>query len=369
VERIEFSSIIVPIDNKVKGLIRLSIEPKIKFLELKSEVHMLMFDLNDNDLVNTLMKSIVDQCDINPINNDSIFNSVSSKIVSQNTYNYYQLEELSEFFSFINSYKDLNEIVTIPEIFGVRTVSLLVRDIKRLQRYVNGFLFNYQMILDTLRYVDKKSEMISLKPREEGLFIEAAPPAEIEESNEIIIEKNTRIDDILEFLVISPQILGYAIHLIFNFYNYVNNSEISKVQDNKFIFKFGGIFPTDLSVNRAYVMGLTEAIDDVSLDKINLLMKNLVKYLVNYHEELSGVELSLILMALFFFSLRHLTETHRTWVFSNLDQVFCDKQFQSRRYVSSVEFKYLKLRRPLFQLRVFVSSVRSTPRTQTILLI
>ena len=107
-ENLEFSSLMIPIDNKTKGLVRISVEQKIKMLELKVELHKLMFDLSDVKLVNTIMKGIIERCDQNPLNNDSIFGTISSKILKSLTYNYYQLEDLSEKFKFVNEYSDLN---------------------------------------------------------------------------------------------------------------------------------------------------------------------------------------------------------------------------------------------------------------------
>ena len=58
-EGFEFSSLMIPIDNKSKGLLRLSVERQIRMLELKVELHKLMLDLNDVHMVNTIMKGIM----------------------------------------------------------------------------------------------------------------------------------------------------------------------------------------------------------------------------------------------------------------------------------------------------------------------
>ncbi len=322
---LEFSTLMIPIDNKAKGLLRFSIEQKIKLLELKVELHKLMFDLNDVKLVNTIMKGLIERIDQNPLNNDSIFSSINSKIVREFTYNYYQLEDLSMKFKFINDYYDLNEEIDFPgEIFKCN-MKLFVRDIKRMQRFVDSFLFNYPIILDTIRFVERK---ISLPAAEnEGLYNE--PVKSAAEKEETIIENTERtlIDEVLEFLIISPQLLSYLVHLILNYYRFYNLTNVEK-NSNDLILSFNSIIPNELYINKAYLLGLLTSIENVSLDTVNLHTKNLVKFVFNYYDKLNNIELCCCNFILLFFCIRHLMETHKTWLNQNLKEVFCNVQSQ-----------------------------------------
>ena len=319
----------IPIDNKVKGLLRFSIEQKIKLLELKVELHRLMFDLNDVKLVNTIMKGLIERIDQNPLNNDSIFSSINSKIIKQFNYNYYQLEDLSNKFKFINEYDDLNEEIDFPgDIFKCK-MRLFVRDIKRMQRFINSFLFNYPIILDTLRFVEKRTSGLVLPAAEsEGLFNEPVKTA-VEKEEETLVENNERtlIDEILEFLIISTPLLSYLIHLILNYYRFFNISKINKT-DNKLTISLNGIVPNELYINKAYLLGLISSLEKVSLDIVNLHTKNLVKFIYNYSEKLSNIELCCCNYILLFFCIRHLLETHKNWLNNNLEEVFCNSNSQ-----------------------------------------
>lgn len=326
---LEFSSLMIPIDNKVKGLLRFSIEQKIKLLELKVELHKLMFDLNDVKLVNTIMKGLIERIDLNPLNNDSIFSSINSKIIKCFNYNYYQLEDLSMQFKFINQYRDLNEEINFPGDIFQCNMRLFVRDIKRMQRFVDSFLFNYHIILDTVRFVDKKtSSLTSPAAESEGLFNDPPKPAAGKEEK-TLVENNERtlIDEILEFLIISPPLLSYLVYLILNYYRFFNLTDINKT-DNKLPISFNSIIPNELYINKAYLLGLISSLESISLDIVNLHTKNLVKFVYNYSDKLSNIELCSCNYILLFFCIRHLLETHKNWINNNLEEVFCRPKVQ-----------------------------------------
>lgn len=343
---LEFSSLMIPIDNKVKGLIRISVEQKIKMLELKVELHRLMFDLNDVKLVNTIMKGIIERCDQNPLNNDSIFSTINSKILKSFRYNYYQLEDLSNKFKFINEYDDLNEEVEFPgDIFGIK-MKLFVRDVRRIQRFINSFLFNYPIILDTLRFIENKAE--SLKPAaENGSYFEEPIKTAAGENELVELDERTLIDQILEFLIISPQLLSYLIHLILNYYRFFKISECN-LSEKKLTVKLNSIVPCELAVNKSYLYGLMKSLENVSLDTVNLHTKNLTKFMYNYADKLGNIELCCCSFILFFFSLRHLIETHKTWLETNIDDVFLNVDGQIRmlnKYIpkiSGIPVEYVK---------------------------
>lgn len=327
----------------MKGLIRLSIENRLnRVLELEVQVHQLMFDLNDVNLVKTLMKSIVDRCDVNPLNNDEIFNSISSKIVIKKNFNYYQLEELSSKLRFINQMSDLKEVIRFPpEIFEVG-LRLVVRDIRRIQRYVDSFLFNYQMILDTVRYVNlrisedviptaENDKLFSLPPVNQS--IAKIPAAENDKtlSEEIIVpQEKTRIDQILEYLIASPPLFSYLVHLIFNYFRFFRLSSFEKTTDNKFEIKLMNLFPHDFTINKMYLQGLIESLGKTSLENVNLFIKSLSQFLIGNHEEFNQIEIQCSIFVLFFYSLRHLLDTKKNWVYSHTDLLFSNCEIQCR---------------------------------------
>ena len=155
----EFSSLVVPIDDQVKGLVRMVVVSRLgKLLELEVEIHQLKLNTNDPDLVRTLMKSVVDRLDNNPSGGDDLFNSFSSNVVRKHTYNYYGIEDLVQRFGFLREVDrgDPDARIRVPrELFDVG-FTLLVRDVRRLKRFVDALLFNYHLIVDTIRYVDRR---------------------------------------------------------------------------------------------------------------------------------------------------------------------------------------------------------------------
>lgn len=344
-DNLEFSSLMIPIDTKAKGLLRLCVEWNIKMLELKVELHRLMIDLNDVKMVNTIMKGIIEKCDQNPLNNDSIFSTINSRVVGSFKYNYYQLEDLSEKFKFINEYSDLSEEIEFPgNIFGWK-FRLFVRDIKRMQRYINSFLFNYPIILDTLRFMQSRP---SLEPAaENGSYFEKPIKTAAGENNIVEPEETSLIDKILEFLVISPTLLSYLIHLILNYYRFFKISSCES-SEKKILISLNNIVPCELIVNKAYLHGLMKAVENISLDKVNLHTKNLSKFIYNYSDKLENIELCCCNFILFFFSIRHLIETHKTWVLNNIDDLFTKVDGQIRllnKYIpqiSGIPIKYEK---------------------------
>ena len=318
----------IPIDNKSKGLLRLSVERQIRMLELKVELHKLMLDLNDVHMVNTIMKGIIERCDQNPLNHDSIFSSISSRVVESFRYNYYQLEDLSGKFKFINNYNDLDEEVDFPgEIFGWK-MKLSVRDIKRLQRYINSFLFNYPIILDTLRFVE--SRVFSLKPAAENESLFEGSEKTAAGENEIVEpEERTLINEILEFLIISPPLLSYLVHLTLNYFRFFKVTSLEQYEKNLTV-RLNNVVPCELVVNMSYLHGLMKSLESVSLNTVNLHTKNLSKFMYNYADRLGNIELCCCNFILFFFCVRHLIETHKTWVMKNIKDLFTNTKTQIR---------------------------------------
>lgn len=318
----------IPINNKSKGLLRLSVEQNIKMLELKVELHKLMLDLNDVKMVNMIMKGIIERCDQNPLNNDSIFSSITSRIMGSFKYNYYQLEDLSDKFKFINEHDDMNEEIDLPgNIFGWK-MRLFVRDIKRMQRYINSFLFNYPIILDTLRFVENRAELLKPAAENESLFEKPVKTAAGE--NEIVEpEEKTLIDEILGFLIISPQLLSYLIHLTLNYFRFFKISSLEQYEKNLTV-RLNNVVPCELVVNASYLHGLLKSLESVSLNTVNLHTKNLSKFMYNYADKLGNLELCCCNFILFFFSLRHLIETHKMWVMKNIKDLFTNANTQIR---------------------------------------
>ena len=338
VDGLEFSSLMIPIDSKQKGLLRLSVETKIKMLELKVELHRLMFDLSDSNMVNTIMRGIVERCDQNPLNNDSVFNTITSKILASFTYNYYQLEDLSSKFKFINEYDDLNEEIEFPSDIFKCKMKLFVRDIKRMQRFINSFLFNYPIILDTLRFVENRTSSLHHPAAENESYFEKPIEPAAEEEKLIEPEERTLIDEILEFLIVSPQLLSYLVHLILNYYRFfkIGSSELS---EKKLTVKLDSILPCELAINKSYLYGLLRSIESISLDTANLHTKNLSKFMYNYADKLGNVETCCCSFILFFLSIRHIMETHKNWLMKNIDDLFMNSDVQLRllnKYISKI---------------------------------
>lgn len=354
-----FSSLIIPINNKSKGIFKFYIQNQFNNLELIIELHKILFNIDDIELINTVMKSITDKCDVNPLNNEDIFNSISTKIIIKKNLNYYQIEEIISNLDFIQNYSDLNEKIQLPSnLFGIK-VTISVRDVKRIQRYINSFLFNYSILLDTIRYVDNQINNQINKPS--GLFDNinnenctnakatlsscSAPRAasdstsnSVEDAVAIKIGK-TMVDEILEFLIVSPHLQSYLIHLICNYYRYFKISEINKKEDKNIILCFGNIFQNDLSINKPYILGLIESIQKVSLEKINLLTKNLIKYIFTVSNEIQPLQIQACVYILFFYSLRHILETHESWVKDNIENIFSNCKNQEKilnKYITKI---------------------------------
>lgn len=359
-----FSSLYVPIDNKLKGLVKIYILNEVKFLEMVVEIHQILFDINDSNLIKTIMKSITDQCETNPTNNDNIFNSISTKILGVKKINYYELENLVEKFKFLNQYNkdDLNQLIQLPsELFGF-SAKIPLRHVYRIKRYTESFLFNYTVLSDILKYVDMHIGEKEHPPIDQNVLLPGLDQSgsdrnnvikkdqnskENESSLEVQKNEKSRIDQILDFVAICPQLFNYCLYQIFNFFPILKLTSV-EVSDNKILFYCPEIFPYSTHFNRSYILGLIESIEKIEIGKINLLIKNLIKMIFNDEKKITSCESHICILILFFFALRHLIETHKNWIENHIDLIFSELELQLKmlnKYItqiSGIQVNFLK---------------------------
>lgn len=321
-----FSSVLVPINsNKLHGLFQLNLVKKISLLFIELIIYEIKF--NSNELIPTIMKSVIDSCNSNP-NNKLIFNSVDTEIIYKKEFNYEGIEKLNKsFIKIINTAtREGKQIISFNS-----NVELELKYLRRLQRFTGSVINNYNILNDIISYVIKIPEIKNETPNE--LIIKKN-----EEKKENLIIKNDEFKDsniqkILEFLLITPQFLGYLIHLILNYYQFYDDA---KIEENKFIS--GNIFPAILSYNKSYLLILIKSLEKVKLDKINLVLKNILDFTQLKKAEFKSIHIKCILFILFIYCVRHMTESGDDWLINKLDIMIYDPEVQTK-----ILNKYCKL--------------------------
>lgn len=324
-----FSALIVPINNRVKGIIKLEILKSYESLILSVNFYKILFSSSDECLQDSIMDSLFESCKRDPTNSSNIFNSISTELIVSKKFNYSQLEDLSEKFNFINGNTDLDKKFALPcGVFGPAAI-LTVRDIKRMQRYVDSLLFNFNILNDTFRFTNKIESKIKNEKSDDNLFQKEVSPVSIISEEKENIEV-TLIDHIFNFLSLDTQCIGYLIDLIYNYYRYYNDSSISISTDNVLCVESSNLFSNVISFNKPLLLNIFESINTTSLDKSNLIVKNCIKFIENNKDNLENIHIKSLLFILLLYSLRHLNENYKLWYLNNIDSIVRDVKIQEK---------------------------------------
>ena len=104
-----------------------------------------------------------------------------------------------------------------------------------------------------------------------------------------------------------------------------------KITDDSIEINSTPIFPQIPSYNKTYILILINSLKQISLSKINLVIKNILKYIENENDKFNNLEIKCLLYILFLFCIRHINETTDfKWITENIDKVIFDTKTQQK---------------------------------------
>lgn len=324
----KFSSFVILVDIKnFAGLIKLSIEQEKDGLGMTFELFQIKFNIDEPSIKEKIIDSIRQKCDRDPTNVSAIFSSLSVECKVSEKFNYYQLEDLDNNLSIIDTYTDLNEFKPIVG-FKVKG-QLAVRDLKRIKRFVSSFLNNYNIISDTVRFAYNQQKQIDEK-QQETISKNIETVVEKESSEELdVVSKDSLMTECLKFMSLAPQTLGHLIHLCLNYYRFYDDAFIEK-EDRKLIINTPNIFTVNGVYNKIFMSSLFDSLKSISKDKVTLIIKNITNFMYNKSDELKSYHIKTLSYILFIYCVRYIQENYAQWCTKNIDKIITDINTQHK---------------------------------------
>lgn len=331
-----FSSIIIPINTSFKGLFKASITKNDNSLKMYLNIYKIKFP--NNEIIDTIMNNLINLCNNDPSAEKTIFNIVSTELIDSKELNYTQCEFFLENINKI--IKNNNQYIIFTNQKSNQKIQIEVKYFKRIVRYIKSFLYNYNIINELIRFMITEKQNINLenqkKIKKDILFenINNNLSNDTNKNNdeindEIIVKKQSIIQEILDFLILDPQCIGYLLNLINKYYLLENESKI--YHENNIIKIISSyIFPSIITYNKNFILSLFDSLNNTSLDKSNLIIKNVLNYFLNNEKKLKSIHIKMLLFILFIYCIRHLSETNFNWVINNIDNIIYDYKLQTK---------------------------------------
>lgn len=364
-----YSSLILPLDyNNFKGLFTVNISKKINNLIVVLDVVRIKF--TDDSVSETIMNTIHELIDSNPPDIKSVLNTVNTESIIYQEMNYGQVEKfydvISNIFRKYQSGNDFSKYIPFSNKSSKIKIYIQVLYVRRLLRYLRSYLDNYQFFTDIIRYINTQISGKN-KVQSDELFTNYLNPSS-QQSTDTNLNNNKNSDnsqdnrldetdsqtlvkdpdeitdsyfkDIVDFLVLDPQTIGYLIQLIMNYYIYYPDSSlIDESGNDKIIIKSLPIFPNIISINKTFILTLFDSLESTSLSKSNLIIKNVIKYLEKNKSAINHVHIKCLIYVLFIYSIRHILEINKNWIINNLDNIIYNVDIQNKilnTYISKI---------------------------------
>lgn len=364
-----YSSLILPLDyNNFKGLFTVNISKKINNLIVVLDVVRIKF--TDDSVSETIMNTIHELIDSNPPDIKSVLNTVNTESVIYQEMNYGQVEKfydvISNIFRKYQSGNDFSKYIPFSNKSSKIKIYIQVLYVRRLLRYLRSYLDNYQFFTDIIRYINTQISGKN-KVQSDELFTNYLNPNS-QQSTDTNLNDNKNLDnsqdnrpdetdnqtlvkdpdeitdsyfkDIVDFLVLDPQTIGYLIQLIMNYYIYYPDSSlIDESGNDKIIIKSLPIFPNIISINKTFILTLFDSLESTSLSKSNLIIKNVIKYLEKNKSTINHIHIKCLIYVLFIYSIRHILEINKNWIINNLDNIIYNVDIQNKilnTYISKI---------------------------------
>lgn len=333
-----FSSLVLPLDQiNFKGLFNVNIIKKINSLSMIIEI--IQIKVPNDDVIKTIMDSIYNCIDNNPFDINTILNTVSTEVVSHKELNYSDVEILYENISKIlkKSIAESKENISFRQRSSNISIILSIKYTKRLIRYLHSYLENFHLFNDLIRYINitvtnENKNKIEDTPLFNNIISDKKPDyleSELENSQENIENNDIKdkiFKDIFNFLILDPQCCGYLVKLIINYYQYYSENTI--IDNNKVVSI--PIFPSVVSYNKSFLITLFESLNSTTIEKSNLIIKNIIKYFEKNINDIKSLHIKCLLFILFIYCIRHINELNKIWVLNNLDKIILNPAAQSK---------------------------------------
>ncbi len=308
-----------------RGICKFSVRKEFHKLVLVGELYQINFTSTSDDMNNQIMESITKKCNDDPFM-DNIFNSVNVQRRKEIIYTFQQLEELDLYLQCIDKF-DKDVAPQNLNLIGFKVI-LNIAQMRRMRRFVYSFLWNYNIINDTLNYfVDTVDKAQKPKISEEKITDQVLKDKPEINTLEIKTTKNSLIEEILKFNIL-PQVSSHLIHLILNYYRYYDDVDLEYNNDCIHI-KSPSIFTSTGIYNINYMRGLCNSIKKLSIDNVTLVTKNIISFIKNREKELDSIHIKILIYILMINYIRYAFDTHNEWMEQNIEKLITTPSIQT----------------------------------------
>jgi hypothetical protein len=318
-----------------KGIFKVGIKKHYHNLVLYCQLHQLQFPNNEPEMINQIMTSLTEKISNDPFS-ENILSSLSTQIRKEHDFSYSELEILDDNLNKI----DINNIKDYL-IFKFQTfnVALYPNQIKRIKRFINSFLLNYNIINDTIRFyinsLNSENNIEVNKPINNKKLTEIAEEKNKEKISAEIsekIEEKSLISKIFDFSQL-PHISSHLCNQIFNYYRFYDDVELEEKKDSetnviyniKIPCLFNIVETTDISFYESYFNSLKS----ISTETTTLMIKSIYNFFKENIKSFNSLEFKSLSYLLFINMIRYMFDTHLTWYEQNLSRILLTPSIQT----------------------------------------
>lgn len=318
-----------------KGIFKVGIKKHYHNLVLYCQLHQLQFPNNEPEMINQIMTSLTEKISNDPFS-ENILSSLSTQIRKEHDFSYSELEILDDNLNKI----DINNIKDYL-IFKFQTfnVALYPNQIKRIKRFINSFLLNYNIINDTIRFyinsLNSENNIEVNKPINNKKLTEIVEEKNKEKVSAEIsekIEEKSLISKIFDFSQL-PHISSHLCNQIFNYYRFYDDVELEEKKDSetnviyniKIPCLFNIVETTDISFYESYFNSLKS----ISTETTTLMIKSIYNFFIENIKSFSSLEFKSLSYLLFINMIRYMFDTHLTWYEQNLSRILLTPSIQT----------------------------------------
>lgn len=318
-----------------KGIFKVGIKKHYHNLVLYCQLHQLQFPNNEPEMINQIMTSLTEKISNDPFS-ENILSSLSTQIRKEHDFSYSELEILDDNLNKI----DINNIKDYL-IFKFQTfnVALYPNQIKRIKRFINSFLLNYNIINDTIRFyinsLNSENNIEVNKPINNKKLTEIVEEKNKEKVSAEIsekIEEKSLISKIFDFSQL-PHISSHLCNQIFNYYRFYDDVELEEKKDSetnviyniKIPCLFNIVETTDISFYESYFNSLKS----ISTETTTLMIKSIYNFFIENIKSFNSLEFKSLSYLLFINMIRYMFDTHLTWYEQNLSRILLTPSIQT----------------------------------------
>jgi len=314
-------------------IFKLAIVKNLNQFNMRIELYQL--NVQDETTLQIVLDHVAKFC-----NDPTLLRKIDNKLIDSVHLNYYEIESYlpvlkADLLAFTQNSTNDNNLFNF-RICNKFDVIFNILQVRRLYSDLYGFYQNH-MILDalyklTLANVDVKPDIVNIAKHKDALKKEnqkeQLPPVIIS----TYTEENTKFDNLLT-LCISPSMKSFIINLSCNYYVYVGRNDCfvdRTSEEGQFKIQAVSLFSSNYIFNSDFIKSLIMSLVTYDSSEIQMRLTKLFNCLLV--EDNTPIETMAILAMIYLYFLVYLTNSHSSYLLSNINELFTDTTIQSRLF-------------------------------------